>query len=90
MSIIDQQERAEAEAEPSLVEAAREVELAKVEIRALLAENTERIWTVREVQDAITGWRGTIVRLALFDLERSGEIETATDFSIHVAELQTA
>lgn len=88
MSIMDQQTGAEAE--PALVEAAQEVDRAKVDIRALLAKDTERIWTVREIQEEVTGWRGTIVSLALMDMERTGEIETAEDFRIHVRILQSA
>jgi hypothetical protein len=87
VTITDQEH---AEAEPALAEAKKDVDLAKVDIRELLGQDTERIWTVRQIQDAITHWRGTIVRLALFDMERAGEIETAKDFRIHVRELEPA
>lgn len=88
MPAIDQQERVEAE--PALVRAADDVGRAKVDIRELLGGDTQKIWTIRQVQDNLTGWRGTIIHLALLDMSRSGEIEMGDDLAIRVVALRSS
>jgi hypothetical protein len=85
LTTIEHQEHAEAE--PALAHAAQDVAQAKVDIRELLAEEPDRLWTVREVQDAISGWSGTIVSLALMDMERTGEVATGVDLRVRVVAL---
>lgn len=86
LSTIDQQERVEAE--PALVRAADDVGRAKVDIRKL-GGDTDKTWTIREVQDSLSAWRGTIVHLALLDMSRSGEIEMGDDLAIRVVALHS-
>lgn len=83
---IDQQ--GHVEAEPALVHVASDVSAAKADIRALLRGDAARTWTIREVQDSIHAWSGTIVSLALMDMERHGEVETGADLGVRVLALQ--
>jgi hypothetical protein len=83
-------EQQRVEAEPALVRAADDVSRAKVDIRHLLCGDADRTWTIREVQDKLSAWRGTIVHLALLDMSRSGEIEIGDDLGMRVVALQTA
>ena len=82
-------EQQRVEAEPALVRAADDVSRAKVDIRDLLRGDADRTWTIREVQDKLSAWRGTIVHLALLDMSRSSEIEIGDDLAIRVVALQT-
>jgi hypothetical protein len=84
---IDQQ--ALVEGEPALAQAADDVIQAKVDVREVLRGDTAKTWTIREVQDSIDGWSGTIVSLALMDMRRNGEVEMDNDLSIRVLALQT-
>jgi hypothetical protein len=69
------------------VRAAEDVKNAKADIRKLLREHPAKFWTIREVQDRIDAWSGTIVSLALLDMRRSGELEMSDDLSIRVSAL---
>jgi hypothetical protein len=84
---IDQQQTVEAE--PALVRAADDVSRAKMDIRGLLRGNTDETWTIREIQDRLSLWRGTIVHLALLDMRRQGEVEMGDDLAIRVLSLNT-
>jgi hypothetical protein len=84
---INQQQTVEAE--PALVRAASDVSQAKVDIRELLRGHTGKTWTIREIQDCLSAWRGTIVHLALLDLCRQGEVEMGDDLAIRVLTLKT-
>lgn len=67
--------------------AAEDVRSAKSDIRKLLREYPAKIWTIREVQDRIDAWSGTIVSLAVLDMRRCGEFEMSDDLSIRVSAL---
>ena len=84
LPIIDQQH---VEGEPALAQAADDVIRAKLDIRELLRGDTTKTWTIREIQDRIDGWSGTIVSLALMDLRRSSEIVMTEDLGIRVLAL---
>lgn len=73
-----------------MVRAGDDVAQAKVAIRELLCGDLDRTWTIREVQDSLTGWRGTIVSLALLDMRRTGELEMGDDFAVRVRALSTS
>jgi hypothetical protein len=88
LTTIEHQEHAEAE--PALARAAEDVAGAKIDIRWLLGQEPDRSWTVREIQDAIPGWSGTIVSLALMDMERSGEVATGVDLRVRVVALASS
>ena len=64
---------------------------AKLAIRELLGRDANKTtWTIREVQDNLNAWRGTIVHLALLDMSRSGEIEMGDDLAIRVLALNSS
>lgn len=69
------------------MQAADDVTRAKLDIRDLLRGDTAKTWTIREIQDRIDGWSGTIVALALMDLRRNGEVETTEGLGIRVLAL---
>lgn len=87
---IEQHEQEQVEAEPALAQAARDVEQAKGDIRALVTDDANRIWTLREIQERIDTWRGTVVSLALMDMERNGEVEVRNDLSVRVLTLRSS
>jgi hypothetical protein len=78
-----------AEAEPALARAAESVSTAKGEIRDLLASDRERTWTVRDIQERLSHWRGTIIHLALLDMARHAELTLGGDFTIGTVSADT-
>jgi hypothetical protein len=69
------------------VRAADDVTRAKMNIRAVLRADTGKTWTIREIQDRLSSWRGTIVHLALLDMRRQGEVEMGDDLAIRILAL---
>lgn len=84
---IDQQY---AEAEPTLERAAEDVTEAKGEIRTLLHSDPGRTWTIRDIQEKLSHWRGTIIHLAVLDMARHNELILGDDLTVEVVTLRAS
>ena len=77
MAITAEQLINEKSVEAALREAADDVRAAEEQIVELVTTDPDRVWTVRELQDAaaeIGGWRSTIVSIAYRRVLRRGTV----------------
>ena len=61
---------------------------AKGKIRELLRDSTDQTWTIRDIQESLSQWRGTIVHLAVLDMCRHGEVVLGDDLTVQVIGLK--
>jgi hypothetical protein len=74
----------EAGAESALADLAKDVRRAEAALKAILAENENRTWTIKELQDAAAdGVSPSVMSIAFLRLEEAGVVSVDTDLRVH-------